>query len=209
MGYYIAYKVHTRCYAEQGCRLYDKRKMAIWNRKKPDKSQSNTYADEEKVNYQADATEYPQNGDVAAEAADAGQTRLHRGLKARHITMIAIGGAIGTGLIIGTGAALAKAGPGSILISYTFVGLIVFLVMAALGEMAAWLPLGEGFAGYATRFCDPALGFALGYVSLDLCGSVNCIAHVTKQTYWFKYIIVTPNQLTAAALVIQYWCPPG
>ena len=103
--------------------------------------------------------------------------------------MIAIGGAIGTGLIIGTGAALARAGPGSILVSYTIVGFIVYLVMCALGEMAAWLPLESGFTGYAARFCDPALGFALGY------------------TYWFKYIIVTPNQLTAAALVIQYWVP--
>lgn len=59
--------------------------------------------------------------------------------------------------------------------------------MAALGEMASWLPMSSGFTGYATRFCDPSLGFALGW------------------TYWFKYIIVTPNQLTAAALVIQYW----
>ncbi|KAF2085438.1 amino acid permease Dip5 [Saccharata proteae CBS 121410] len=117
-------------------------------------------------------------------------TELHRGLKARHVTMIALGGALGTGLIIGTGKALAQAGPASILISYSFIGVIVFLVMSALGEMAAWLPLGSGFSGYATRFCDPALGFALGYV------------------YWMKYIITTPNQLTAGALVIQYWCPP-
>lgn len=68
-------------------------------------------------------------------------------------------------------------------------GLLVFAVMAALGEMAAWLPLASGFSGYATRFVDPALGTALGY------------------TYWFKYLITTPNQLTAAALVIQYWVP--
>ncbi|KAF9893400.1 hypothetical protein FE257_011832 [Aspergillus nanangensis] len=114
---------------------------------------------------------------------------LHRGLQARHITMIAIGGAIGTGLIIGTGGALAKAGPGSILISYSFIGFIVYLVMCGLGEMATWLPMPQGFTGYATRFADPALGFALGW------------------TYWFKYIIVTPNQLTAGALVIQYWLP--
>lgn len=114
-------------------------------------------------------------------------TRLHRGLKARQVTMIAIGGAIGTGLIIGTGAALAKAGPLSILISYSIVGFIVYMVMCALGEMATWLPLESGFTGYAARFCDPALGFSLGY------------------TYWFKYIVVTPNQLTAGALVIQYW----
>lgn len=91
------------------------------------------------------------------------KTRLHRNLKARHISMIAIGGAIGTGLIIGTGAALARAGPASILISYTLIGALVYMVMCALGEMAAWLPLSSGFTGYATRFCDPALGFALGW----------------------------------------------
>ncbi|KAN0108103.1 putative dicarboxylic amino acid permease [Hyaloscypha variabilis] len=114
---------------------------------------------------------------------------LHRGLKARQITMIAIGGAIGTGLIIGTGKSLAQAGPAPLFIGYTLVGFLCFLVMAALGEMAAWLPLPSGFTGYATRFVDPALGFTLGW------------------NYWFKYIIVTPNNLTAASLVIQYWVP--
>jgi yeast amino acid transporter len=91
------------------------------------------------------------------------ETKLTRGLKARHITMIAIGGAIGTGLIIGTGVALSRAGPASMLISYTIVGFLVWIVMSALGEMAAWLPLSSGFTGYAARFCDPALGFALGW----------------------------------------------
>ena len=90
-------------------------------------------------------------------------TSLHRGLKARHITMIAIGGAIGTGLIIGTGKALAQAGPGSVFISYSIIGFVVYLVMAGLGEMAAWLPMSAGFTGYASRFCDPSLGFALGW----------------------------------------------
>jgi amino acid transporter len=61
--------------------------------------------------------------------------------------------------------------------------------MSALGEMAAWLPLPSGFTGYAHRFVDPALGFSLGW------------------TYWFKYIITTPNNLTAFSLVIQYWVP--
>jgi amino acid transporter len=77
--------------------------------------------------------------------------------------------------------------PASILIAYTAVGFLVYIVMTALGEMAAWIPHGSGFAGYATRFCDPALGFALGW------------------TYWCKYIITTPNQLTASALIIQEW----
>lgn len=129
---------------------------------------------------------------------------LHRGLKSRHITMIAIGGAIGTGLIIGTGKALQQSGyvastgnmskadtyrPASILISYTAVGLLVYIVMCGLGEMAAWLPHASGFSGYASRFVDPALGFALGW------------------TYWCKYVITTPNQLTASALIIQEWKP--
>ncbi|KAI8634756.1 amino acid permease [Xylariaceae sp. FL1651] len=117
------------------------------------------------------------------------ETSLHRGLKARHISMIAIGGAIGTGLIIGTGKALAQAGPASIFISYSIIGFVVFLVMAGLGEISAWLPMSAGFTGYASRFCDPSLGFALGWV------------------YWLKYIILPPNQLTAASLVLQFWLP--
>ena len=117
------------------------------------------------------------------------QHSLHRGLSARQVTMIALGGALGTGLIIGTGATLATAGPAAVLICYSLIGLLVYVVMTALGEMATWLPAAGGFANYATRWVDPALGFSLGY------------------TYWFKYIITTPNQLTASALVIQYWCP--
>ncbi|KAK8185198.1 AAT family amino acid transporter [Phyllosticta capitalensis] len=148
-----------------------------------------TTRDSESGKAEFDSTQYaaPHERPVVGEAQPA--DKLHRGLEARHITMIAIGGALGTGLIVGTGKALAQAGPGSIFIGYTFVGLLVFAVMAALGEMAAWLPLASGFSGYATRFVDPALGTALGY------------------TYWFKYLITTPNQLTAAALVIQYWVP--
>lgn len=88
---------------------------------------------------------------------------LVRGLKPRHVAMIAIAGSVGTGLIIGTGAGLAQAGPAPLLIAYSLVGFVVFIVMSALGEMAAWLPLPSGFTGYATRFVDPALGVALGW----------------------------------------------
>lgn len=114
--------------------------------------------------------------------------RLKKDLSARHVSMIAIGGSLGTGLLIGTGTSLATAGPVAVLIAYSFVGLLVFFVMAALGEMATFIPL-DGFTSYASRYCDPALGFAVGY------------------TYLFKYLIITPNQLTAASLVIQYWLP--
>jgi amino acid transporter len=112
---------------------------------------------------------------------------LHRGLKARQISMIALGGAVGTGLIIGSGTALQRGGPLGLLLGYSFVGFVCYLVMVALGEMAAFLPHKKGFAGYATRFVDPALGFALGY------------------NYLLKYLIVTPNNINAAGVVIQYW----
>ena len=122
---------------------------------------------------------------------------LHRGLKARQISMIAVsaqsfhrhlvthndvklGGAVGTGLIIGSGTALRRGGPlgefdvGNnrasrselkigLFLGYSFVGFVCYLVMVSLGEMAAFLPHKKGFAGYATRFVDPALGFALGW----------------------------------------------
>lgn len=111
---------------------------------------------------------------------------LHKKLKARHVSMIAIGGSLGTGLLIGTGTALSTAGPATMLIAYSFVGLLVFFTMAAIGEMASYIPL-DGFTSYATRYVDPALGFAIGYC------------------YLFKYLILCPNQLTAASLVIQFW----
>ncbi|KAJ6547512.1 dicarbixylic amino acid permease [Mycena capillaripes] len=112
---------------------------------------------------------------------------LHRGLKARQISMIALGGAVGTGLIIGSGTALTRGGPLGILLGYGFVGFVCYLVMVGLGEMAAYLPHSKGFAGYATRFVDPALGFALGW------------------NYLLKYLIVTPNNINAAGVVVQYW----
>ncbi|KFH40352.1 Dicarboxylic amino acid permease-like protein [Hapsidospora chrysogenum ATCC 11550] len=149
---------------------------------------SPTHGDVEKYPKDASAETDPYVDIRGLETSES--TSLHRGLKARHISMIAIGGALGTGLIIGTGAALADAGPGSLFISYAFMGSIVYMVMTALGEMAAWMPLSAGFTGYASRYCHPSLGFTLGW------------------TYWFKYIIVTPNQLTAAALVIQEWVSP-
>ncbi|KAB2571291.1 Dicarboxylic amino acid permease [Lasiodiplodia theobromae] len=112
---------------------------------------------------------------------------LQRRLKSRHVTMIALGGSLGTGLLVGTGAGLVKAGPGGLFIDYTVIGCVVFLVMSALGEMASFVALPHGFGGYASRFTDPALGFATGYV------------------YLFKYLLATPNQLAAASLIMKYW----
>ncbi|USP82132.1 Dicarboxylic amino acid permease [Curvularia clavata] len=133
----------------------------------------------------------PHQPDVALGATqnppDAPGYDLHKRLEGRHVILIALGGALGTGLLVGTGSALVKAGPAGILIDYSIVDFVVFLVMTALGEMVSFMPSARGFGGYATRFVDPALGFATGYV------------------YFFKYLLATPNQLSALALLMKYW----
>lgn len=86
------------------------------------------------------------------------EEHLRREFKERHISMIAVAGAIGTGLIIGSGTGLVRGGPASLLIGYCLIGLVVYFLMTALGEMSTFLPMEKGFAGYATRFVDPAFG---------------------------------------------------
>ncbi|KAI5953353.1 DIP5 [Candida jiufengensis] len=112
--------------------------------------------------------------------------RLRKALDPRHVSMIAIGGALGTGLLIGTGSSLKTAGPAAILITYSLIGAVVWIVMSALGEISTFIPL-NGFANYGKRYSDEALGFACGYV------------------YLIKYLILPANQMTAGALTIQYW----
>lgn len=88
---------------------------------------------------------------------------MKRELKTRHLSMIALGGSIGTGLFVTSGSAIAKAGPGGALLAYCGIGIMVFFLMTSLGEMATYLPVSGSFSTYATRFVDPALGFALGW----------------------------------------------
>ncbi|KAF7528912.1 hypothetical protein PCG10_009626 [Penicillium crustosum] len=116
-----------------------------------------------------------------------GFTDIYGSLTPRQISIITIGSAIGTGLMVGTGRALSMSGPAAIIISYTIVGFAVYLVLSALGEVGSWLPKPYTVADQAVRFCHPALGFSLGWI------------------FWLKYAVVTPNQLTAAALVVSYW----
>ena len=104
-----------------------------------------------------------------------------------HIHQIAIGGTIGTGLFVGSGAALSNGGPVGLLLGYVIMGSVVYSMMVALGEMATMFPVSGSFTHYATRWLDPALGFALGY------------------NYWYSYAITLPTEVTAAAIVISYW----
>ncbi|KAL3445226.1 amino acid permease/ SLC12A domain-containing protein [Aspergillus insuetus] len=109
------------------------------------------------------------------------------GLKPYQITLITIGGAINSGLMIGFANARSGSGPASNLISYTFAGFIVFLALSTLGEVASFAPEPTSVDTHANRFCGPALGFTLGWI------------------YWLKYMFVIINQLTGGLLVIKYW----
>jgi len=101
--------------------------------------------------------------------------------------MIAIGGSIGTGLFIGSGGALANGGPASLLIDFVLIGIMLFNVVMALGELAVVFPVQGSFSVYSTRFIHPAWGFAMGW------------------NYVLQWIVTLPLELTAASIVIQYW----
>ncbi len=89
-------------------------------------------------------------------------TDVNRSLKTRHLSMIALGGSIGTGLFVASGSSISTAGPGGALIAYVAIGIMVYFLMTSLGEMATYMPVSGSFATYATKFIDPAFGFALG-----------------------------------------------
>ncbi|RYC92626.1 putative proline-specific permease put4 [Fusarium oxysporum f. sp. narcissi] len=112
---------------------------------------------------------------------------LNRGLKSRHIQFIAIGGSIGTGLFLGIGSALTKAGPLSLLLGYTITGVFIFVMMMSLGEMATWLPLPGALPQFCARYVDRALGFAVGW------------------NVWYSAAITLCAELSAASLIIGYW----
>ena len=101
--------------------------------------------------------------DVEGAAAGTASSPLHRHLKGRHLQMIAIGGSIGTGLFVGSGSALATGGPGSLIIAFVLIGIMLYCTVHALGEMAVLFPVSGSFSAYSTRFLDPAWGFAMGW----------------------------------------------
>ncbi|KAM0745998.1 putative amino acid transporter [Meredithblackwellia eburnea MCA 4105] len=118
-----------------------------------------------------------------------GEGVVQRKLKARHLQMIALGGTIGTGLFVGAGGALATGGPLGVLLGYSIMGAVVWTMMIALGEMTTLYPVSGSFTHYASRFVDPALGFALGW------------------NYYYSWATTIAAEISAASLVIDYW--PG
>lgn len=112
---------------------------------------------------------------------------LQRRLKARHVQFLALSGAIGTGLFVGSGQVLSLAGPLSAVLAYLITGFNLYAVINSMGEMATWLPLPGAVPVYAARFLDPALGFTLGW------------------NYWYQFAIGVPIEISVSAMIIDYW----
>ncbi len=121
-------------------------------------------------------------------AAESSEEGYHRGLGNRQIQMIAIGGAIGTGLFLGAGKAISKAGP-SLILAYAVVGIIIFFIMRALGELLMYRPVSGSFSEYAREFLGPFFGYVTGW------------------TYWLFWVVTGITEVTAAASYVQYWWP--
>ena len=116
------------------------------------------------------------------------QQDLVRGLKDRHVQLIAIGGAIGVGLFLGSATAISRAGPGLVL-AYAIGGLAIFFIMRALGELLMYRPVAGSFASYAEEFVGPWAGFTTGW------------------SYWFMWVVTGMAEITAVAVYVNYWYP--
>lgn len=112
---------------------------------------------------------------------------LDRRLKSRHVQFLALSGAIGMGLFVGSGQVLSLAGPLSAFISYAVTGFNLFCVINSLGEMAAWLPIPGCVPIFATRYVDEALGFTLGW------------------NYWYQFAIGVPIEVSVCCVIVDFW----
>jgi len=116
------------------------------------------------------------------------KNELSRSLKARHLTMISIGGIIGAGLFVSSSTAIIAAGPASF-ISYAICGLLILLVMRMLGEMATALPNVRSFTEFARAGLGEGAGFVVGWL------------------YWYFWVLVVPVEAIAGAKILQLWIP--
>ncbi|MBG6246146.1 amino acid permease [Candidatus Symbiopectobacterium sp. 'North America'] len=116
------------------------------------------------------------------------QGKLHRGLEARHIELIALGGTIGVGLFMGAASALKWAGP-SVLLAYIVAGIFVFFIMRSMGEMLYMEPVTGSFAVYAHKYMSPFFGY------------------LTAWGYWFMWMAVGISEITAIGVYVQHWFP--
>lgn len=129
------------------------------------------------------------NGGTEGQTITGNSGHMKRTLQTRHLSMIALGGSIGTGMMIASGSAISTAGPGGALVAYSMMGIMVYFLMTSLGEMATYIPLTGSFATYCTKFVDPALGFAMGW------------------NYWLNWVITIAVDAVTSGVIIQFWWP--
>ncbi|KAI0475153.1 amino acid permease/ SLC12A domain-containing protein [Xylariaceae sp. FL0804] len=134
----------------------------------------------ENVAVEGDVVELARNGNVIDDG-------LQRGLKNRHLQMIAFGGVVGASIWYGTGSAIADSGPAGALICFVIIGADVFFVMQSLGEMATLFPVPGAFVELAGRFVDPACAFSLGW------------------NYWYLWVTNIANDYNNIALIMGLW----
>lgn len=113
---------------------------------------------------------------------------LKQGLSNRHIQLIALGGAVGTGLFLGISQTIKLAGP-SVLLGYAIAGIIAFLIMRHLGEMVVEEPVSGSFSYFANKYWGPMAGFMSGW------------------NYWVLYVLVSMAELSAIGTFVQFWLP--
>lgn len=135
------------------------------------------------------------SGVEAASESDEGgtkrptHTKLRRGMEARHLQMISLGGVIGTGLFLSSGFTIHTAGPIGTILAYAIGAAIVYLVMLCMGELSVAMPVSGSFHVYAERFIGPATGF------------------VVALQYWITWTVALGSEFTAAGLLMQRWFP--
>ncbi|WP_326519143.1 amino acid permease [Acinetobacter sp. CAAS 2-6] len=114
---------------------------------------------------------------------------LKRAMSTRHLVMLSLGGAIGTGLFLGSGEVIAQTGPIGAILAYFLGGLIAYMVMLCLGELAVHMPSSGSFGVYAQHFIGPATGYMITWL------------------YWLTWTATLGTEFTAAALLMQEWFP--
>ena len=133
---------------------------------------------------------------------DLGDADFHKGLSNLHIQMIALGGAIGTGLFLGVGSRLAVAGP-ALIVSYLVAGALIYAMMRALGQMVLYRPTTGSFVSYAREFVSDRWSFLTGWIYVALCATAGCVEIAAIGVYvnfWFPEL---PGWIPAlAALVV-------
>lgn len=117
------------------------------------------------------------------------ETQLKRGMKSRHLAMIAIGGTISASFFLGIGDILSQVGPFGTVLGFIIGGLVMFLVLVSLTEMAVAMPISGSFQAYATKFISPLAGFVTGWL------------------YLINFGTAAAASLTAAAIIMTTWFP--